>query len=204
MDQLIIAVIILAISGISTLIQKKRQRQGEGQSPPAPPSPRQRRPTRPQAEPSPSESKPLDWEEQLRRLLEGEPAAPEPKPSPPSPPLVLETRASPPPPLPASATPQMVYTETEEEAARSLAPLTQSAASYDRASHLQDLTAARLREASGRTDHPTAPARVARRTAASPALAAALAQLRQPQTVQQAIITSLILGPPKALASGEN
>jgi hypothetical protein len=197
MEQLIIVLILFALSGLSTVIQKWRQRQQQDQSPPSP-QPRPLRSQRPQA--PPQQPKPvMDWEEQLRRLLEGEPVAPQP-----SPPPVVETPPAPPPPLPTKAAePAMIYADTEEAAARSLAPMAESSQAYARASQLHDMAATRLREASDRTDHPLPPIRTAKKKAASPAIASALVQLRQPQTVQQAFVTALILGPPKALAPGE-
>jgi hypothetical protein len=94
-------------------LQKKRQSRqhrplpGPLDHPSVPPPPDQ---------PRPSKRKPFDLEEQLRRILEGDDPAP---PRVPAPPLVTETPLSPP-PLPKTASAEVIYSETEEPAARAM------------------------------------------------------------------------------------
>jgi len=198
-QDLIIALVILAVSALSTWVQKKRQEQARreltdtrGQPRPAP-GPRADAPTV-------EEPKPFDLEEHLRRLLEGDKPV---EPPPPPPEIPNEPRPAPP-PLPTFTPAEVVYTESAEPAAQAMGQLSEATQAYARAAQLHEATAARLRQTDRATEQarPVMPGRV-RRTS-SPAVAAAVAQLRTPQNVQQALITATLLGPPKALAFSEN
>jgi hypothetical protein len=91
--------------------------------------------------------------------------------------------------------------EEEAPATPPLVQLTQSATAYDRAAALHERIAAHLQQVderteSGRPDAPTP------HTKKRPAEAeAAVALLKQLNTARQAVIASIILGPPKALES---
>ncbi len=192
----IITLVILAVSGLSTLLQKKRQERGDRQLPGEP-----NRPVAPttsrESTPPPSERKPFDLEEQLRRILEGDtPAQPEaPRPRP------IQEALPIPPPLPPLAPPPIVCAETEEPAARAMGQLAESAQAYSRAAQLSEAATTRLRQVEAATEHARAAQPAGQRSGRSLAVAAALAQLRTPETVQQAFITATILGPPKALVA---
>jgi hypothetical protein len=82
--------------------------------------------------------------------------------------------------------------------------LTDSAKAYMRAAQLPEAAAARLQQVTEATEH-ARPALTARaQRAPSSAITSAIAQLRTPQTAQQAFITAIIIGPSKALAPSEN
>src|SRR5687768_15204094 len=131
-QDLIITLVILAVSGLSALLQKKRQtrerdRLGQPQHPAAPPTTRE-------STPPPSEPKLFDLEEQLRRLLEGDRPV---QPTAPTPPFIEETRPTPP-PLPKAVPAEVIYSETEEPAARAMGQLPETAPAYRRAAHLSE------------------------------------------------------------------
>jgi hypothetical protein len=150
----------------------------------------------------------FDLERELRRMLGQEEA----------PPPVPPVRREPPPvlaPAPAaqrsespSATPparRVLFPAPAEELDQQeapsfeLAPMSESAAAYERASGIDEAALAKLEAARARTDRPHAVA--AGRSAAQtpPEIGAVLAALRQPHTARQAVLASVILGPPKAL-----
>jgi hypothetical protein len=153
-----------------------------------------------------------DWESELRRLL-GEAPAPAPTPlRAPVPPPVSAPRPMvaplPPPivqrPVPAAvripvATPPLE--PEEEELSVGLTKLDLSRAAYEKAGQLHESVAERLRHIDERTAHRRIETSTARREPASPDAARAIALIRNPQTIRQAVITCIILGPPKALAS---
>jgi hypothetical protein len=132
-----------------------------------------------------------NWEEELRRLLEGE--------STPAPPPVRETAPAPPPlpaptpvytmPLPAPIRPVSVKQERRlpvELAELSAAP----------ASQLDERVAERLRQIANQVErHAVRP----RAALASLEVAEALALVRNPRSLRSAVMASVILGPPKAL-----
>jgi hypothetical protein len=170
-----------------------------GQAPPAPPR---------QAAPPPAPPKALDWEEALRRLLQGEPVEappPRPAPAPPPPPPVI---ASPParPVAPAAhAQPKPVLKPApavvmeEEKPKPALAHLTAAATAYERAAHIDQLVQQRLHRAERRTAQPTPAAPKQHSRGPSNEVAQTLTLLRQPRTARQAVIASVIFAPPKAL-----
>jgi hypothetical protein len=196
-QDLIIALIILAFSGLSTLaswLQKRRQEREQGSlDPNAPPAPR---PLAREATPPSSEPK-ADWEEQLRRLLEGEGSFQPPE----TPPPVLQSPVRPaPPPLPEPVPSEAARSEPERYP-RIHIELPDAAQAYKRAAQAPEIVALPTRrsreiaepERRRSSGHP--------RRAVSPVAAAAIAQLRTRHSAQQALITATILGPPKAFAS---
>jgi len=159
-----------------------------------------------------------DWEAELRRLL-GEtptpappPAVPPPPQRAPAPPPVSTPRpiAAPlsppviqrpiPAPIPIQVARPLVEPEDEELPTR-LTKLNLSKAAYEKAGQLHASVAEHLRQIDERTGHRRIETSTARREPVSPDAVRAISLVRNRQTVRQAVITSLILGPPKALAS---
>lgn len=175
------------------------------------PTPETRRPTGPMG-PAPSASPPLptatprppvrkiDWEEELRRMLEGR----EPAPPPTLEPVLQEASPAPvavPPPL--IVAPPRLQThrpvpqpEPELGLPVHLEGLTVSQQSYQLASHLDETVAERLRHVGEQVAHHAA---ASGRGIASMEVARTLALVREPHALRSVIMASVILGPPKAL-----
>ena len=207
---LVTIVIFALLSGIGNWIQKRQQEREEAVNPSELEAGRPSSP--PPAVP------PTSLEEELRRLLQGDrprPVAPAPVPPPPIPQAVA--------PLPRYYEITPASEEVEGPQATPL-PLSKAAQGQLEASQLSGRVAARLRQASetlGRLpDSEHAAERVdaldetvRRRMFAqsarvgtaglvrepSPQTAATLAALRQPQSVRQAFLLSVILAPPPGL-----
>jgi hypothetical protein len=207
METLITILIFIGIAIFSSWL-KRRQQADEDQpwptsptkrSTPPPSAPASQRP----AQPRPTKS--VSWEEELRRLLEGEqPAAP-----PPPPVIVHEPRRVPaPPPLPTAParptrpaarpviTPVLEIDEEQVGIPVQLPGLTESASAYERATQLDLKVAERLRQASDQvTKHSVTPvARTERRQGTAVA-----ALFRDRTSLRAAMIASFVLGPPKAI-----
>ena len=209
-DSLIGLLIFVAISIVASWLQK-RQRGGQDQEPPAPPPPRPHRAdgTAPPPIQHPSQ-KPVSWEEELKRLLEGQ--LPETEPAPrPLPPVIVQTPRQAPPPIHAAPTPppehvhKSVFDVLEERnpvdvdmdpGFRPLPGLTESDQAYQQASQLDRTVEQDLQEV---TRHPVGSTHVPHK-AATPEASAALALLRNPKSARSAMLVSVILGPPRALA----
>ncbi|HEY6169218.1 MAG TPA: hypothetical protein VI454_14340 [Verrucomicrobiae bacterium] len=173
------------------------------------------------AKPEPATStKTLSWEEEIRRLLEGE--APQAPPAPP-PVVIVERRPPAPPPIPIpqrvervpvrrepvlpppppifSRTGQTEASETHEvhKGSGHLARLEQSAVAHARASQLEQHVAQRLRQVDAITElaRPTPAFRATRHV--SPEVTRVLELLRQPRSARQVFIAQAVLGSPKAL-----
>ncbi|MSU62897.1 MAG: hypothetical protein EXS31_10955 [Pedosphaera sp.] len=197
-EQLIIAVVVIAISGLSNWLQKRRQRELEkpfqDESAPPLPQPGSRRAEAPSAP-----AKPLfDLDEELRRLLGGEP----PVASQPPKPVIIETKPAPkpaPPPVPARTVREVEYTESEEPAAREMGRLPQAAQAYQRAESLAETIGARMNAVDPHGMHPSPAAQVSQASPVPPNLAQAVRQLRNPTSIKQAILASVIIGRPKSL-----
>ena len=153
------------------------------------------------------------WEEEIRRLL-GEappvppPASPLPRSASPSPPPVLVTPPRPvaaprpavrKPALPSAGSLQPVLVEPEAAPARPLAKLEQSRAALQRAGQLHESVAKQLLEIDRQTDWRTQKATARGRKSASADAHAAVALVRNPRSARQAVVASLLLGPPKSL-----
>src|SRR5690349_7447621 len=118
-DSFWIAVVIIIGSAIYNWLQKKKEANGEQAAPP-------RDSSRPGATPprtsthTPRPSQPVSWEEELRRLLEGDaPVAP-----PPPPIVVVERKPAAPPPLPPKPKVQPIIEIVPPRPSRPLATLT--------------------------------------------------------------------------------
>ncbi|MBI2924316.1 MAG: hypothetical protein HYY24_01275 [Verrucomicrobia bacterium] len=159
----------------------------------------------------PPTPKALGWEEELRRLLQGESA-----PAPPPPP-VIQVPPAPARPIPTTPPPKPVHAPrpfvtpkpspvlmpaaaSEEEGPRhSIAELRESTAAYQRASHIDQLAGHHLRHADQRTEQPAPAPPTAHRSAPAAEITQTVALLRHPRTARQAIVASMVIGPPKGL-----
>lgn len=194
-------IIMLALGIGSALVewwQRKRQ-SGQAEKPGAPPPPSETAP-RPTAMPG-------DWEEELRRLLQGESPQPTAPPPPTPPPRAHQPEPAPaPPPLVARLEPARTARpprESVDEAAPAptadLAHLTESASAYRRASSLEELAQAQIHTATARTEHPVSFAPPSHRNEPVPEVAQVLQALQHPHTARQAMVGAIILGPPRGL-----
>lgn len=214
MDSLLIMLAILAITAISSWLQRKGQREDPGslgdewktikprktEPPPQPAPPKIGQPTS-----SPRKAPPaIDWERELRRLLQGD--APTAAPPPP-PPLVREEpapapRPAPPPVVRPVKPPPMRFPVPAVVERRESGPastiLVEASSAYQKAQQLHKSVADRLREVDQAIELHKAGA-PAHTRAVPPDVRSALSMLQNPKTVRQAIIASLILAPPKAL-----
>jgi hypothetical protein len=212
-------VIFVAIAAISHFLKRKQGGQGDtipdtDEDEVAPPV---RRGGRPSPQPA---GRQLSWEEELKRLLEGQTPA-EPPAAPP--PVVIVQREAPAPqpvwsePEPAPApvftrrelppvftrpgpTEEAESHERHDTATGHMAVLREAASAHDRASHLGESFRERFESADRLA--PTAPAtrsavRLAKR---SSEVESVVALLRHPKTARQVFIASAVFGQPKALA----
>jgi len=155
-----------------------------------------------------------DWEEELRRLLGGEPpSAPKPQPPqapPPIRPIVIEApRPSPghPPVSDAlagrrsgsSSLAGTAVSEAEKLVDVQLPALKESATAYQRASHLHEHVSERLKHVEEITERHLGSVPTAHRQTVSADAVRAVALIRNRTTVRQAVIAGLIFGAPKGL-----
>lgn len=139
--EVLAALIFFLITGIAQVLQN-RSRRKRG----LPPITEGEPVGTPQPRPTPSEPQPVvmeDWERQLRRLLQGEPAS--------TPPPVLPTAAPPPltrPVRPAPVRDESFSWESEEHEHRSLADFPGSEATANTGERIEAQTQARLSRAS--------------------------------------------------------
>lgn len=220
-DNIWVMLAIVVISAISSWLQNRnkkaeepppwggeddeayqQQRSGSGSS--APPNPNQ----------------PLNWEEELKRLLEGKPpldgTAGTPQPPPPPPPPIIR-RTPPPVPEPISGETQEVESTASRESSspwqeraldslpepsKPLVTLGDSAHSYKRATQLHESVAARMRQVGEQTEKHgkplVAPAPLTGRPVSADAQKVTTL-LRHPATARQVLLASFVLAPPKAL-----
>ena len=197
MDQLILFVLVVIGSIISSIIQQRNKRKEEEQDSPGTGVP-----------PVPSWPKGVqDWQEALKRMLEGEsqaPGKPAPKAGPAPRQVPMPKSQQPPPPLirPIIVPKLLPRTaaETSEGDVAYASPLQQSAAGYKRAAELHEKVEERLRAVHQQTSaHHSAPAERPGRRAPS----RLLPNLRHPESLRQAFVASLIFGPPVGLSRPE-
>ena len=206
LESLLFFLVLIVISGLSTWLQKRRQAgedqaewepgEGPGRTPPRPHGAPQAPPAGPRR-PMPA---PLqNWEEELRRLLEGDryqPPEPPPQAAPPPLPTVSSQRPSAPGPAAPRRTVVSAHRSVEVEGPRT-SRLEESEQAYRHAQRLQVEAAERLRKAQAKTArHRTVRGRVEHPTRGSDILAAR-ALLSKPRLARRAIIASVILGQPK-------
>lgn len=218
-ESLIAFVVIMLLSALGNWLKQRKSQSPEPgeEEPPAPPFGRPGT-TRPETGSPPGRPKPLfDLEGELRRLFGEEPGAP---PAPVPPPLMREAPAAPPPivprpelaaepdeefvPVPLPAGTHFPKTardlDAQPEPAFALASMGESASAYRRGSSVDDTAGTKLQAARTFTEQhkPLGPRAQTRRV--SPEAAAVLALLRQPRTARQAVLASVILSSPKAVA----
>jgi len=211
--------ILLAIAIGSAVMEwlKKRKEAGQSESPTegleTPPASRRGAtpPAPPLARPRPAAAS--NWEEELRRLLSGEPTVTEPPPAareaPRAPVRTPADRTSgglPPPVITGAPSPRRGPTPVEPmirqaEAAQERRYALQEAAAKtrQRAAELQERVAERKKPLEGVTSRRLITVPSVQRRALSPTAARALAMFRDPSSARQAMIAKFVLGRPKAL-----
>lgn len=185
MEQLIILLLVALGSGISSYLQKKKKREAEEG---------ERRSGRPVAE-TPVPHWPTtarDWQEELRRILQGEaPAAPAPPKIPPPPPAQQPVRRRP-------AVSPRAEPEPSEGTVEFPSPLKESSTAYSRAANLQGRVERRLRAVDEQTT--THPKSKTAQPVSSPGAVVIRRWTRNRESLREAFIASLIFAPPVALA----
>lgn len=223
-ESLLILIVFVVLSALSNWMKKKsgQTEEGVGDQPhPTTPPPSRTTRTIPVPPASAHPRKTTDWQEELRRLLEGE------LPAPPTPPVVVQPpppAAGPPPihrPQPGTATGRVAVessrfagslasfarstaayqraSQVDESVAEHLdqrASLAESASAYQHASQLDQTVAGHLRDVSSR---PAQAAAIVRHRIDSAEITQTKAMFRHPAAARQAIIASIILSPPKGL-----
>ncbi|MEQ2008692.1 MAG: hypothetical protein ABMA26_18085 [Limisphaerales bacterium] len=171
--------------------------------------------------PAPAPNQALNWEEELKRLLEGKPPLDSTAGAPPPMPPPIVRRVPPPPPVPQRVSRESQGVDEESIASREssspwkdtsydslpeptkpLANLEHHTQAYQRATQLHESVAARMHHVSEQTEKhgkPLAAPRMIRRDAGSADARAVVALLRRPSTARQALLASFVLAPPKAL-----
>ncbi len=212
--------VVLAIVIISALTSwwQKRNKQREHREPWGGEDDETSRPHRTSTT-QPNQS--LNWEEELKRLLEGRPPLDSTAGSPPPPP-VIHRRPPPPPPLPVGVARESLPTDHAGKASREsaatpwqearlnrlpqptkpLATLDKSTHAYQRAARLHDSVAAHMQRVDDQTEKHgkplISPVLIHRDTCSADARAV-VALLCRPATTRQALLASFVLAPPKAL-----
>ena len=195
-SSLLTLLLFVIIAGVSSWLKKKQQPEdSDSRSEPpasAPPTPKRGSP----AQPSSAPSRPLSWEEELRRLLQGKPETP--------PPVIVRQEPAPPArsrPSPPRPTPPRVPT----------APRPGRLVREKMPTHLTEVakleeTQEKARELERKMHHRLSPAQVSRPQAvevrgakATAERSAAQAMLRDRHSIRSAVMVSTILGPPRAL-----
>jgi hypothetical protein len=162
-------------------------------------------------QPAPRRGGPIDWEGELRRMLEGDvPAKPPPRQPPPVPPRqpapvarpqTIQRAPAPIPPRPALQRPSLQRPPPVAEAevvTMNLAKLSESQAAYQRGIQLHEHVGQRLQNVMQQTEKHRAAAPPPMR-AVSAELLRTVTMLRTAQSARQALVASIIFGPPKAL-----
>lgn len=203
-ESLIVFVVILLLSAVANWIKTRKGLDPEAwdeEQPGKPPAgPRQRPPT---GETPPPRPKPVfDLEGELRRLFGEEP---EPRPAPP-PVLPQPVTESHPAevfvPVVLAPAPPPARTSAAREAAGEPSRMASAATAFLRSGGMNrtGLDRAEAARLAAQFEHRAGSARD-RRRAESADVAAVLALLHQPATARQAILASVILGPPKGLGA---
>ena len=215
MENLIILVVIAVLSGLHSWWKKKQGGAAEEEDDDSPSPPRHPGAPRPGNAPRPQSSPASSWEEELRRILQGQPpetAAPPPLSPPPvvvAAPPALPSAPRPTPRQPAAPLPYLARSnipvplegdEEETGLAVKMPSLEQSAKAFLRRSSVESMAGERLQQADKQVAAHS-PAQL-RSRGISPDAQRAVALLRDRNAQRSAILASVILGPPKALAEG--
>ena len=150
-ESFVVVLVIFILSAISNWLKRRAEAKAAGTTPP--PQPQQ--PNRGHSAPTPPVAPATRWEEELRRLLEGESGAPPPLPLPVPPPIVAPARTAPPPlppPIPARARARQApapepMSEESDAPSRPLADFREADAAYQYGADINRQGAARMREA---------------------------------------------------------
>jgi hypothetical protein len=181
--------IFAALALLGKWLKKRaaREQADEFQNVPHGPQPQRQRES--SAAPPPPRPRSKSWEEELRDLLEDRPAPPPVRREVP-PPLIYVPQAPP-------ALPEPVFTRTEESTigASRLHQWSESDQGYEHASSIQARVAQRLEAAS----HMHTVAAKATRREESLVARRAIELIRNRENLRAAIVTNVILGPPRAL-----
>jgi hypothetical protein len=188
--EFLIFVVILIISALFNWLKKKSQEAeewGEFEAPPPPP----RQPSRTPHAPPPltrEERKPYDWQEELRRMLEGQEPKPPPAPAKP-PPLIIQQ----PPPRPPAR-----YDHSRKPARVKVPQRVQTVVPDVRRAEIPVVPAVSLEPTNVVIERPRVPGRI-RRPTRSPEVERAVAMFHSSESLRQAVVASVILDAPKAL-----
>lgn len=221
-DNIWVMLAIVVISALSSWFQKRNKKDGQVEPWGGEDDETYRQQRTGSSPPAPNPSQPLNWEEELKRLLEGKPPLDGTAGTPPPPPPVIR-RVPSPPPLPEKVSRESEGVDEESLASREssspwqdtsldsqpaptkpLAHLEHTTQAYQRATHLHETVAAHLRRVDEQTEKhgkPLTAPRLLRRDTGSADARAVVALLRRPSTARQALLASFVLAPPKALES---
>ena len=195
-DQLIFLLVVVVISMLHSWWKKRKGEPDTETDSESWPGQQPGRPTTPPASrPASPPSKAASWEEELRRLLQGEePAGPTP------PPVVVQL----PPPLPRAAfrpAPRPVVIEQvdpdmEKGLPVQMPSLEHSAQAFLRASQLESKVATHMQRVDLQvTTHP----KLGLKKEVAPEIRQAIGLVRNRRSQRAAIIAGIVLGPPKAM-----
>jgi hypothetical protein len=202
-------VVFLVVTFFNWLQNRTRAAEEAAGGPPQPEdgAPRSRTDSEPgELPPPPRRPASVDWEAELRRLLEGETAPeasapPPPAPPPPSRPIAVPIPVQRPVPAPArrvTAPPPLPVMDELEAAAGRMAPMIESSSAHRRDNSLERKVADQMRDVH---EKPVVITGVTRLRENSRELAATANAFRSPRAARQAMIASIVLAPPKALES---
>jgi hypothetical protein len=194
MEQILFLVAVAVLSMLHSWWTKRKEKESEDAETPPPGQPERPAPKRPSA---------ANWEDELRRLLEGEDDKPAPRP----PPVIVHApRPVAPPPLPVAPRPRIASRPPEPVSQSDpdmdtglpvrFSSLEGSAQAFLRASNIEGKVAAHMQRADQQVaSHPKS---VLKREA-SPEVRQAVNLLRNRQSQRAVILAGVILGPPKAM-----
>jgi len=195
-EQLIFIAVVAVLSLLHAWWKKKQDAKEQAPDQQSEPWPGQQ----PGRRPAPPPSKAASWEEELRRLLQGEePARPAPPPV-----IVQQTRPAPPPlprtsrsvPAPRPVFVEQVDPDMERGLPVKMPSLEKSAQAYLRASQLESRVAEHMHRVGQQV---TMHSKLESKKETSPAIRQAVSLVRNRQSQRAAIIAGIILGPPKAM-----
>lgn len=223
-DNIWVMLAIVVISALSSWFQKRNEKNGQaepwgGEDDETYRQQQQQRSGGTATTANPNQA--LNWEEELKRLLEGKPPLDGTAGTPPPPPPPIVRRVPTPPPLPEAVSRESEGVDEESIASREssspwqetsydslpeptkpLASLEHNTQAYQRATQLHETVAAHMRRVDELTEKhgkPLTVPRPARRDGGSADARAVVSLLRQPASARQALLASFVLAPPKAL-----
>jgi hypothetical protein len=203
MEGLLVILMLVLLSAVSNWLKRRAQPE-EPEVWPDEPGPGDRPLAHRDSDARPESERPARprWEEELRRLLEGEPPPrrQEPRtvapPPPPVQPVVVTT------PRPAMAAPPPIVTVATRSGP--VHTIGETALALGRTRETQRRAAEEFRRARGQIGGRSFQLPGTQRVARSAELQQARSWFRDPQAARQAVVASIILGPPRALeASGD-